>query len=160
MAREQRGIDFVRSKIKGTIAEIIFQHMFAERDFATVIPFGYEHLAPTLAQYQHVLASFDEIADIRDTPDFLLIKPDNKHAILTDVKYRRQKEIWRVKEMASKIHKHWKSAWLFLATQEGFFFAPCSVILGQEGAIPPLKTDWIPQDIQDAYFRLLLEFER
>ena len=40
MVRERRGIDFVRNKIKGTIAEIIFQHMFAERDFATVIPFG------------------------------------------------------------------------------------------------------------------------
>ncbi len=84
--------------------------MFAEHDFATVVPFGYEHLAPTLAQYQHVLDSFDEIADVRDTPDFPLIKPDNKHAILTDVKYRRQKELWRVKEMAMKIHKRWKSA--------------------------------------------------
>ena len=152
MAREQRGIDFVRSKIKGTIAEIIFQHMFAEHDFATVIPFGYEHLAPTIAQYQHVLDSFYEIADIRDTPDFLLIKPDNKHAILIDVKYRRQKEVWRVKEIATKIHKRWKSAWLFLATQEGFFFAPCSEILERNGDIPRLPTVFIPQDIQDKYF--------
>ena len=80
MEREQRGMDLVRSKIKGTIAEIIFQHMFAEHDLATVIPFGYEHLVPTFAQYRHVLDSFDEIADIRDTPNFLLIKPDNKHA--------------------------------------------------------------------------------
>ena len=62
--------------------------------------------------------------------------------------------------MATKIHKHWKNAWLFLATQEGFFFAPCSVILEQDGAIPPLKTEWIPQNLQDAYFQLLLEFER
>ena len=160
MAHERRGIDFVRSKIKATIAEIIFQHMLAERDFATVVPFGYEHLAPILAQYQHMLASFDDIADIRYTPDFLLIQPDHKHAVLADVKYRRHKEPARVKEMASKIHKHWKSAWLFLATQEGFFFAPCSVILEQDGAIPPLNPQWIPQDIQDAYFKLLLEFER
>ena len=146
MAHERRGIDFVRSKIKGTVAEIIFQHMFAERDFATVILFGYEHLAPTFAQYQHVLASFDEIADIRDTLDFLLIKPDHKHAVLTDVKYRRRKDPARVKEMATKIHKYWKSTLLFLATQEGFIFSPCSVILEQGGTIPPLNTDWIPQD--------------
>ena len=70
MAREQRGMDFVRNKIKGKVAEIIVQHMLAENDFATVIPFGYEHIAPILAQYQHLLASYEEIADIRDTPDF------------------------------------------------------------------------------------------
>ncbi len=134
--------------------------MFAERDFTAVIPFGYEHIASTLAQYQHVLASFDEIADIRDTPDFLLIKPDNKDAILTDVKYRRHKEPVRVKEIAKKMHRHWKSAWLFLATQEGFFFAPCAVIIERDGDIPRLPTQWIPQDIQDTYFQILLYFER
>ena len=160
MAREQRGIDFVRNKIKGKIAEIIFQHMLAENDFATVIPFGYEHIAPILAQYQHLLTSYDEIADIRDTPDFLLIKPDHKHAVLTEVKYRKQKDTVQVKELATKIHKHWKSAWLFLATRDGFFFAPCSVILEKQGDIPRLPTQWIPQDIQERYFRLLLDFER
>jgi hypothetical protein len=35
----QRGIDFVRNKLKGTIAEIIFQHMFQEDGFATVLAF-------------------------------------------------------------------------------------------------------------------------
>ena len=125
-----------------------------------MIPFGYEHLAPTLAKYQHVLDSFGEIADIHDTSNFLLIKPDNKHAILTDVKYWRQKEIWRVKEMATKINKHWKSGLLLLATQEGFFFTPCSKILERNGDIPLLPTVFLPQDIQDQYFQLLLKFER
>ncbi len=160
MAREQRGIDFVRSKIKGTIAEIIFQYMFAERDFATVIPFGYEHLAPTLAQYQHLLDIATEINDTRNNPDFLLIKPDNKHAVLVDVKYRRKKDPMRIKEIAVKIHKRWETAWIFLATLERFFFAPCSVIIANNGDIPPLPQQWIPQDIQDTYFRLLLNFER
>ena len=55
MVREKRGMDFVRNKIKGKIADIIFQHIFAENYLATIIPFGYEHIAPMLAQYQHLL---------------------------------------------------------------------------------------------------------
>ncbi len=160
MGQEKRGIDFVRNKIKWTIAEIIFQYMFAEREFATVLPFGYEHLTPTLAQYQHLLDAAAEIKDIRNMPDFLLIKPDNKHVALVDVKYRRKKEPERIKEIAARIHKRWETAWIFLATLEGFFFAPCSVILENNGDIPPLPQQWIPQDIQDTYFRLMLEFER
>ena len=160
MARGKRGMDFVRNKIKGKIAEIIFQHMFAENDLATIIPFGYEHIAPMLAQYQHLLESYEYIADIRDTPDFLLIKPDHKQAVLTEVKFRKHKDTVQVKEIATKIHKHWKSVWLFLATLDGFFFAPCSVILENNGDIPRLPTRWIPQDIQDRYFRVLLDFER
>ena len=160
MTREKRGMDFVRNKIKGKIAEIIFQHMLAENDFATIIPFGYEHSAPMLAQYQHLLESSDDIADIRDTPDFLIMKPDHKQAVLTEVKYRKHKEPAQVQRIATKIDRHWKSAWLFLATCDGFFFAPCSVILAQHGDIPRLPVQWIPQDIQDKYFQLLLEFER
>src|SRR3712207_7861809 len=50
-----RSMDFVRNLIKGKIAEIVFQHMFAEAEFCTVIPFGYETIVPQLAQYQHLL---------------------------------------------------------------------------------------------------------
>ena len=153
-------MDFARNKIKVKIAEIIVQHMLAENDFATAIPFGYEHIAPIIVQYQHLLTSYEEIADIRDKPDFLLIKPDHKHAVLTEVKYRKQKDTVQVKEMATKIHKRWETAWIFLAIRDGFFFAPCSVIIAKDGDIPPLPQQWIPQDIQDTYFRLLLEFER
>jgi hypothetical protein len=61
----QRGMDFVKNKLKGTIAEIIFQHMFQDDGFATVLPFGYEQTQPMLAQYQHVIETAEALAHIR-----------------------------------------------------------------------------------------------
>ena len=63
--------------------------------------------------------------NIRNTPDFILLKPDHTDVRFVDVKYRKTIQPLRVLELADKVERKWPGAWLFLATQEGFFFAPC-----------------------------------
>lgn len=150
----------MRQLMKGKLAEVVFQHMFSENDFCTVIPFGYEHNTPLLAQYQHLIESNDALAHIRNAPDFILVKPDKTEIRLVDVKYRRAREPKRVLEIAQTIHKRWDTAWLFLATLDGFFFGPCNEIIEDQGEIRPLLTQWIRREIQDEYLELLREFER
>jgi hypothetical protein len=157
--KDKRGIDFVRNLVKGKIAEIVFQHMFAESDFATVLPFGYEHLMPLLAQYQHLIETQEALAHVRYAPDFILVKPDNTQIVLVDVKYRRRKDSKRAVEIARAVQDRWEPAWLFLATPDGFFFAPCSQVV-TDGDIPPLPERWIPKRTQDEYLALMNEFER
>src|SRR3954447_19562295 len=159
MARK-RGLDFVWQLIKGKAAEIIFQHMFAENNFCTVIPFGYEHSQPLLAQYQHLIQSAEALANIRNAPDFILVKPDNTEIVLVDVKYRKRKDPQRVLEIARAISTRWETAWIFLATLDGFYFEPCRQIIEDGGEIGLLPTQWIKREIQDEYLTLLRDFER
>jgi hypothetical protein len=154
------GIIFLRNKIKGNIAEVIFQSMFSENEFCTVIPFGYEKLTPLIAQYQHLIGTAEALENIRNAPDFILVKPDNTDAVLVDVKYRKHKDEARVKEMAAKLLERWETAWLFLASLDGFYFAPCEVIVERGGDIPSLPTSWIGVELQESYLELLREFEK
>ena len=154
----QRGIDFVRNKLKGTIAEIIFQYMFQEDGFATVLPFGYEKTQPILAQYQHVIETAEALAHIRDAPDFILVRPDNRDIVLVDVKYRHRMDPEQVHKIVSTMLRHWETAWLFLATRDGFYFGPCEAIKQDRGEIAPLREQWIPRGRQEAYLTLLRQF--
>ena len=61
--------EFVHELIKGKISEIVFQHLFSEHEFATVLPFGYEHTTPLLAQYQLQIPK-ETLENIRNTSDF------------------------------------------------------------------------------------------
>lgn len=160
MPSRRRGVDFVRNHIKGKIAELIFQHMFAESDFATVIPFGYESITPSLAQYQHLVETQDVLDEIRHMPDFILVKPDQTEVVFVQVKYRRKKERARVLAMAQAMQRRWQTGWLFVATPDDFYMAPCSAVVESDGDIPPLLSRWIPKAVQFQYLELLREFER
>ena len=157
---QKRGAEFVRSLIKGKIAELIFQHMFAESDFATVIPFGYESITPSLAQYQHLVQTQNVLDEIRHMPDFILVKPDQTELVFVQVKYRRKKEQARVLEMAQAMQRRWQTGWLFLATPDDFYMAPSNTIIEAGGEIAPLLSRWIPKAVQLQYLTLLREFER
>jgi hypothetical protein len=160
MSKEKRGIDFVRNLIKGKIAEIIFHHMFSENEFCTVIPFGYENITPLLSQYQHLIETDKVLENIRNNPDFILVKPDHTQAILVDVKYRKKPDQTEIKKIASKILKRWETAWVFLATPDGFYFNSCEQIVANDGNIPVLDTKWISEDLQERFLGLLNEFLR
>ena len=69
--------------------------------------------------------------------------------VFVDVKYRKVMQPSRVLELANKVETKWPGAWLFLATLDGFHFAPCSEIQSRGGAIPPLPTKWISQELQE-----------
>ena len=94
------------------------------------------------------------LENIRNTPDFILIKPDNTDVRFVDVKFRKKLEPLRVLELANKVERKWPGAWLFLATQDGFYFALCSEIQARQGHIPHFRPNGsvISQELQEQYF--------
>lgn len=160
MKNTRDDLSFVRSLLKGKIAEIIFQHMFQSSGQCIVLPFGYEHLTPILAQYQKMLLTKEDLENIRNTPDFILMKPDHTQMRLVDVKYRSVKSNKWVKQIAESIALRWNTAWVFLATPDGFYFSEARDVIKDDGEIASLRGRWVSNEIQEAYLRLLREFEQ
>jgi hypothetical protein len=160
MQIKRDNIDFTKNLIKGGIAEVIFQQMFIEMDTSIVIPFGYEHSATVLHQFQKQMEQQDKIdlENVRNMPDFLLISQEKKNAILVEVKYRKFKSDIYTAEIAQKICNRWSSTWLFLASSEGFFFGKCSEIIASKGKIDKLSENWVTKERQEQYLNLLIRF--
>jgi hypothetical protein len=78
----------------------------------------------------------ETLENIRNTPDFILLKPDHTDVVFVDVKYRKTLQPLRVLELANKVEQTWPGAWLFLATLDGFYVAPCPEIQSRGGAFP------------------------
>ena|SRR3989338_3767030 len=119
MAFQKTNLEFAENLIKGKAAEIIFQRMFVEMGTAMIIPYGYENVTPTLAQYYKDM-------DVHD----------------------------------KEVFKRWPGAYIFLATQEGFFFGRCERIVEEDGAIEPLSTEWVNTNKQKEYLDLLCKYIR
>jgi hypothetical protein len=81
-------VNYSRKLIKGKIAELIFQEMFGVSEKLTILPIGYEHTTPILAQYQHHVQIKQVLENIRNAPDFALISQDKKSVYLVEVKYQ------------------------------------------------------------------------
>ncbi|HSA84384.1 MAG TPA: hypothetical protein VLF20_05895, partial [Patescibacteria group bacterium] len=100
-------IDFSRNLIKGRIVETVFEEMFRASGEFTVLPIGYEHTTPTLAQYQHLLEVKNVLENIRNAPDFALISQDNKKVFLVEVKYRNELKSEEILEIAKDTLTRW-----------------------------------------------------
>jgi hypothetical protein len=150
--------DFTRKLIKGRITEVIFEQMIREEDRYTVIPFGYEHTTPTLAQYRHISEVPKVIDNISEAPDFALISEDKTKIYLVEVKYHKHFNLEEAKKNAEKLMKRWESPWIFIATPEGFYCAPCSAVL-KNGDMSKLSESWVTKERQAEYLKLLKEFE-
>lgn len=151
-------INFSRNLIKGKIAEAIFEEMFRASGEFTVLPIGYEHTTPTLAQHQHLLEVKQVLDNIRNAPDFALISQDNKNVFLVEVKYRSELNKEEILEIAKDTLIRWNPCFLFVATKDNFYFSPCSSIANSEGEIEKLRESWIKKDIQEKFLSLLNEF--
>lgn len=151
-------IIFSRNLIKGRIAEVVFEQMICEEGRYTVIPFGYEHTIPTLAQYRQIAEVQSVIDNISDAPDFALISKDKTKIYLVEVKFESKLDIKRLKKYAEKLLKRWEYPWLFVANSQGFYCAPCSSIF-KKGGISPLSESWVARERQAEYLKLLNEFE-
>ena len=152
-------IQFSRNLIKGRIAEVVFEQMMQEEGKYAVIPFGYEHTMPMLSQYQHLAIVRRVIDNIKDAPDFALVSEDKAKIYLVEVKYQTTPDIEVLKKSAKKLLKRWEPSWLFVATPGGFYCSPCSGI-EKENRINSLSTKWVVRERQEAYLKLLKEFER
>lgn len=155
----QPELEFSKKLIKGKIAEVVFEQMIRDEKRYTVIPFGYEHTMPMLAQYQDLVAVKHVIKNISDAPDFALISEDKKELYLVEVKYRTRFDILEIQGYAEKLLKHWESAWIFVATPERFYCAPCKRV-STEGSIWNLPESWVVKERQTEYLKLLNEFEK
>jgi hypothetical protein len=118
-------LEFSRNLIKGRIAEVIFEQMIRDEGRYEIIPFGYEHTMPTLAQYRH-LADVPRIIDnIADAPDFALVSEDKKEVHLVEVKYQSVLDVAQLTGYARKLLKRWDFPWLFVVTPYGFYCGQC-----------------------------------
>ena len=81
-------LNFSKQLIKGKIAETIFEEMFRVSEEFTIIPVGYEHTTPILAQFQHHAQIKEVLENLKSAPDFALISQDKSQVYLVEVKYR------------------------------------------------------------------------
>lgn len=146
--------------IKGRIAEEIFSRMIREdkdRGY-TLIPFGYEKILPELAQFQSLVKNYKTLKKIKKFPDFILITKDRTMVYFVEVKYRVNKsEKYLIKD-AKKIVRYWPDTWLFVASQDGFYFNQCKKIIENNGIIAQLDEMIISPQIQSKYLNVLKEF--
>jgi len=150
--------DFQKQLIKGKIAEIIFQQMWAEASLYTIIPLGYERVLPGLLDRHNSKI----LKPIRSAPDFVLIPKDEKdnNILIVEVKFRKHLEKNnRLREVAVEQNKRWNPSYLFIASLNGFYFGKCDEIL-KENAIKKLEEKYISLKIQNKYLELLNEFEK
>src|SRR3989338_5899361 len=135
-------IEFSRKLIKGRIAEVIFEQMIREEGKYTVIPFGYEHTMPTLSQYRSIAEVPKIIDNIADAPDFALISEDKKRVYLVEIKYQKNFDFEKIKEIATNLCDRWEYPWIFVATPEKFYCGMARDIL-QNDKIYELTENWV-----------------
>ena len=152
-------LEFSKNLIKGKIAETIFEQMIRGEKQYTVIPFGYEHTMPTLAQHRHLVEIQRVMDNISDAPDFALISEDKTKVYMVEVKYTSHATAGDLKKIADHLVKRWDPSWLFVATPHGFFFSPSSTIAKNE-PISKLSENWVSPERQREYLNLLNEFEK
>lgn len=151
-------LNFSKQLIKGRIAETIFEEMFRISEEFTIIPLGYEHTTPMLAQYRNHTQVKEVIDNISSAPDFALISQDKSQVYLVEVKYRSNPTDASILEIAEETKERWNPCFLFVATQNNFYFSSCSQIVASNGKMDELSERWIKEDIQKEYLSLLKGF--
>lgn len=153
-------IHFLRQSIKGRIADMIFERMIRDdpNHIFTIIPYGYEYTVPELAQYHDFLKNNIDLASVRRSPDFLLIKSDRSEANFVEVKYRKHLSFDNILKWSTLICEYWPNTHLFLVTQDGFYFDKCNEIVENKGRMKKLDTNIVPAEMQVKYLNVLKEF--
>ncbi len=151
-------ITFSRNLVKGKIAETIFSQMFRDTGHFTVLEFGYEKIVPELVQQ-----GYDEKSEILETlktaPDFAVINKDSKEIRLIEVKYRRNLRDDDILKSAKRMSDSWNPSYLFLATQDHFYFDEVDTICKNQGVISVLDYSVVSEDLQGKYLKILKDFE-
>ncbi len=152
--------NFSKNFIKGKIAQIIFEQMFRDQGEYTVIPFGYENLLPEIfPQANNFKGAQMAIDNIRHAPDYTLVSAKKEKVYLVEVKYRRELNIEEIGKVAFKQSQRWTPSFIFVATNNGFYFDSCSAIL-KNNNIAKLSKNVISDELQIKYLKLLNDFEK
>jgi hypothetical protein len=149
---------FARNLVKGKIVETVFAQMFRETKKFTVLEFGYEKVITEFIQQ-----GYDEknamIETLKTAPDFAVINQETKKVKLIEVKYMKKLSKNFVLKHAIRMSKSWNPSYLFVATQEGFFFDEIMNIIDNKGSIQMFSYGQISENIQEKYLKILKDFE-
>lgn len=150
--------DFLTKFVKGKIAEALFEKMFSESGSYAVIPSGYEHTIPIVAQFQHQISASDVLNTLKKSPDFILQSEDKRQIWFVEVKYNSSSSNFSyLQQQCLEIASCWPHTHIFIATPNGFFFDDVKNI--SKGLLPqPLRVEVIPMDVQEKYLKVLNDF--
>ncbi|MGM0583026.1 MAG: hypothetical protein ACQETL_20280 [Bacteroidota bacterium] len=151
-------INFARNLVKGKIAETVFAQMLRETKKFTVLEFGYEKIIPELVQN-----GYDEknvmLETLRTAPDFAVINQETKTVKLIEVKFMHKINSDYVLESVKRMSESWNPSYLFIASLDGFYFGEINEVIELKGKIKKLEHDFISDEMQDRYLKILTDFE-
>lgn len=142
------------------ISQIIFEQMMKEAGKYTVIPIGYDTTVPDLTPYKRHAYVKKILDNLKAAPDFVLISADKTDVIVVEVLYMEHLD---TEQLADKVHtivRRWDPSYVFLVTQQGFYFDNCTQIRAENGLIKSLSESWIRMDLQHKYLDLVHDYVR
>lgn len=155
---DQKEITFARNLVKGKVAETVFAQMLRSTGAFTVLEFGYEKIIPELVG-RGGGNNNEMVETLRTAPDFAVINNTTKEVHLIEVKYRATFTNKNVLDIAERMSRNWNPSYLFLASEDGFYFGEVKEIIEQDGNIAPLNHPQIPVETQAEFLKILNEFE-
>ncbi len=151
-------ISFARNLVKGKIAETVFAQMLRSTGFFTVLEFGYEKIIPELVG-RGKGGDSEMVETLRTAPDFAVINNMTKEVHLIEVKYRTRFTKQHVLDIAERMSRNWNPSYLFLASEDGFYFGEAKSLVGNGGDIKQLNHPQIPIEAQSEFLKILNDFE-
>lgn len=153
----QNNVRFARNLVKGKIAETVFAQMLRSAGDFTVLEFGYEKIIPELVGRGG--GDNEMVETLRTAPDFAVINNKTKEVHLIEVKYRARFTNYNVLAMAERMSKNWNPSYLFLASEDGFYFGEVKSLIESGGDIKRLNHPQIPVETQADFLKILNDFE-
>lgn len=147
--------EYAKEIAGNNLTDSIFKAIFTEAGTFTVIPLHDEHTKAQLQRYNHIVEIQALMRNPASAPGYLLISKDKKRIYIVDVIYRTHRIAKEIKQRALDTHKTWNTAWLFIASPDGFYFGPCSQIAHDNGFIGGLFDQWVPSEMQQTYLASL-----
>ncbi|MBP9717120.1 MAG: hypothetical protein KBD44_00180 [Candidatus Pacebacteria bacterium] len=151
-------IIFARNLVKGKIAETIFAQMLRSTGSFTVLEFGYEKIIPELVG-RGKGGDSEMVETLRTAPDFAVINNTTKEVHLIEVKYRARFIKQNVLDIAERMSRNWNPSYLFLASEDGFYFGEVKFLVENGGDIKRLEHPQIPAETQAEFLKILNDFE-
>jgi hypothetical protein len=152
-------LEFSKKLIKGKITEAIFEEMFRTTNEYIVLPLGYEHTTPILAQYRNQFHVRKVLDNLSNAPDFALITDDKKSVYFVEVRYKNKFDKDDILKDAKELYDaDWNPCFLFVASREKFFYGSVQDIINKEGQIDELSDIRVRKELQQQYLSLLHEF--
>lgn len=155
---KNQDISFARNLVKGKIAETVFAQMLRSTGSFTVLEFGYEKIIPELVG-RGKGGDSEMVETLRTAPDFAVINNATKEVHLIEVKYRARFIKQNVLDIADRMSRNWNPSYLFLASEDGFYFGEVKSLVENGGDIQRLDHPQIPAETQTEFLKILNDFE-